>query len=65
MSSKTPEFSPETCKDAKNPGPEVFDGLRFEKLRNLPGQEGKHQAVTTGLVSYRTLTQFATQTDRW
>lgn len=28
--------------------PEVFDGFRFEKLRNEPGSENKYQFVTTG-----------------
>ncbi|KAL2350324.1 cytochrome P450 [Cryomyces antarcticus] len=28
--------------------PETFDGFRFEKLRNLPGNDNKYQFVTTG-----------------
>lgn len=27
--------------------PETFDGFRFEKLRSMPGNEGKYQFVTT------------------
>lgn len=28
--------------------PEIFDGFRFSKLREQPGDETKHQFVTTG-----------------
>ena len=31
--------------------PEAFDGFRFEKLRQLPGNENRHQFVTTGVDS--------------
>jgi hypothetical protein len=31
--------------------PEQFDGFRFAKLREKPGQESRHQFVTTGLDS--------------
>jgi len=31
-----------------NPGPGVFDGFRFSRLRDQPGRGHKHQAVLTG-----------------
>jgi len=43
-------FSPEYNAEAGNPGPEVFDGFRFARLRELPGRDGKHQAVLTNEV---------------
>lgn len=50
MSSSNPTLGPEMSAKAESPGPDTFDGYRFEKLRKLPGHEAKHQAVTTGLV---------------
>jgi len=45
-SPSTPTFDP-----AKNPAstlpPDQFDGFRFANLRAMPGQESKHQFVTT------------------
>ncbi|KAH8896020.1 cytochrome P450 [Thozetella sp. PMI_491] len=48
QSDTTTTYSPEYNKDTGNAGPEVFDGYRFLRLRNLPGRETRHQAVTTG-----------------
>jgi hypothetical protein len=32
-----------------SPGPEVFDGFRFARMRQIPGQENRHQFGSTGL----------------
>ncbi|KAI0024832.1 cytochrome P450 [Xylariomycetidae sp. FL0641] len=34
--------------EAGNPGPEVFDGLRWWRLRGVAGRETRHQTVATG-----------------
>lgn len=31
-----------------SPGPETFDGLRFYRMRQTPGEEDKHQFGATG-----------------
>ncbi|KAK0762080.1 hypothetical protein N5P37_004881 [Trichoderma harzianum] len=36
-----------------NAGPDVFDGFRYARLRELPGLESKHQAASTGLMCPR------------
>ena len=46
-SEKTETFSPEYNQDTGNPGPDVFDGYRFQRLRRVPGRENRHQAATT------------------
>jgi cytochrome P450 len=47
-SDKTRTFSAEYNKGTGNPGPEVFDGNRFARLRSIPGRESRHQTVNTG-----------------
>ncbi|KAI0123375.1 cytochrome P450 [Xylariales sp. AK1849] len=47
QSTSTEAFSPEFNAKAGNPGPEVFDGFRFAKLRAVPGYEAKHQMANT------------------
>ncbi|KFY21883.1 hypothetical protein V491_02923 [Pseudogymnoascus sp. VKM F-3775] len=39
----SPEYNPTSYSS-----PNVFDGLRFYKLREMPGKENRHQFVTTG-----------------
>lgn len=51
MSTTNKAFSPENNVEAGNAGPDVFDGFRYARLRELPGLESKHQAASTGLVS--------------
>ncbi|KAL1988856.1 hypothetical protein VTN96DRAFT_7740 [Rasamsonia emersonii] len=46
-STSTEFLSPEYNAETGNPGPEVFDGFRFARLREIPGREAKHQAVLT------------------
>ncbi|OBT83123.1 hypothetical protein VE02_08061 [Pseudogymnoascus sp. 03VT05] len=46
-STRTTTFSPEYNPTSYAP-PSVFDGLRFYKLREMPGKENRHQFVTTG-----------------
>ncbi|OBT50098.1 hypothetical protein VE04_09711 [Pseudogymnoascus sp. 24MN13] len=46
-STRTTTFSPEYNPASYAP-PSVFDGLRFYKLREMPGKENRHQFVTTG-----------------
>lgn len=46
-SSLTTTYSPEYNPASYAP-PSVFDGLRFYKLRSMPGKENRHQFVTTG-----------------
>lgn len=46
-SEKSEMLSPEYNAETGNPGPEVFDGFRFARLREQPGREGKHQTVLT------------------
>lgn len=50
LSENIQTLSPEYNAGTNNPGPEVFDGNRFARLREIPGRESKHQTVTTGLV---------------
>ncbi|KAK8017702.1 gibberellin cluster-C13-oxidase [Apiospora rasikravindrae] len=47
QSTATEAFGPEVSAAAGNPGPDVFDGFRFAKLRAVPGYEAKHQLATT------------------
>ncbi|KAM6485446.1 cytochrome P450 [Trichoderma sp. SZMC 28011] len=49
MSTTNKAFSPENNVEAGNAGPDVFDGFRYARLRELPGLESKHQAASTGL----------------
>jgi len=51
MDTDNKTMSPSYNAPTGNPGPQVFDGFRFAKLRDLPGNDSKHQSVTTGLVS--------------
>ena len=46
-SPETTTYSTAYNANTGNPGPEVFDGFRFSRLREVPGRESKHQAVTT------------------
>lgn len=46
LSAKTPTFSPSYNPVGYSP-PTAFDGLRFYKLRAMPGKENRHQFVTT------------------
>ncbi|KAK3394795.1 cytochrome P450 [Podospora didyma] len=39
----SPEYNPPDYTD-----PELFDGMRFYKLRNMPGKEQRHQFATAG-----------------
>jgi cytochrome P450 monooxygenase-3 len=50
-SPETNTYSPEYNAETGNLGPEVFDGFRFSRLREMPGRESRHQAVTTGIDS--------------
>jgi cytochrome P450 len=49
MSERSEVFNPEYNAETGNAGPEVFDGLRYARLRDQPGLEAKHQTVTTSL----------------
>lgn len=51
MSTTNKSLSPENNVEAGYAGPNVFDGFRYARLRELPGLESKHQAASTGLVS--------------
>lgn len=51
MSTTNKSLSSENNVEAGNAGPDVFDGFRYSRLRELPGLESKHQAASTSLVS--------------
>jgi len=46
ISPSTPTFDPANNPSSTLP-PDQFDGFRFANLRTMPGQENKHQFVTT------------------
>ena len=51
MSGDNPTLSPSYNAETENAGPDVFDGFRFARLREIPGRETRHQSVATSLVS--------------
>jgi len=57
MSEANPVFNPEYNSETGNSRPDVFDGFRFSRLREVPGHETKHQSVTTSVVSALTAVQ--------
>jgi cytochrome P450 monooxygenase-3 len=51
-STETTTYSPGFNAGVGNPGPQVYDGFRFARLRTVPGQKNRHLAVTTGPESF-------------